>query len=91
MKNIEKENLLRLGNYRFFQNKDCEYFPCHKGISEEDFNCLFCFCPLYSKGQNCGGNFEMTKNNVKSCMNCARPHKRESYDVIMDILRQDLP
>ena len=30
--------------YKFFQNKKCEYFPCHKGIPEEDFNCLFCYC-----------------------------------------------
>ena len=30
----------------FFQNRPCEYFPCHKGIPEEAFNCLFCYCPL---------------------------------------------
>ena len=35
--------------YKFFQNKKCEYFPCHKGIPEEDFNCLFCYCPLYTR------------------------------------------
>ena len=29
-------------HYNFFQNKECEYFPCHKGVKEEDFNCLFC-------------------------------------------------
>ena len=39
--------------YKFFQNKKCEYFPCHKGIPEEDFNCLFCYCPLYTLGK-CG-------------------------------------
>ena len=35
-------------HYNFFQNKECEYFPCHKGVKEEDFNCLFCYCPLYT-------------------------------------------
>ena len=44
--------------YKFFQNKKCEYFPCHKGIPEEDFNCLFCYCPLYTLGKSCGGNCE---------------------------------
>ena len=28
-------------HYRFFQNRECEYFPCHQGIDPEDFNCLF--------------------------------------------------
>ena len=34
-------------NYKFVQNKACEYFPCHKTSDPENFNCLFCFCPLY--------------------------------------------
>ena len=51
-------------NYKFFQNNKCEYFPCHKGIPEEDFNCLFCYCPLYTLGKNCGGNCEFLENGV---------------------------
>ena len=62
-------------NYKFFQNNKCEYFPCHKGIPEEDFNCLFCYCPLYTLGKNCGGNCEFLENGVKSCMNCGFPHQ----------------
>ena len=45
-------------NYSFFSNKKCEYFPCHKvsdEIAEKDFNCLFCYCPLYLK-EKCPGN-----------------------------------
>ena len=30
----------------FFQNKACKSFPCHKIENPDDFNCLFCFCPL---------------------------------------------
>ena len=33
-------------HYAFFQNRDCEYFPCHATKHPEDFNCLFCYCPL---------------------------------------------
>ncbi len=65
---------------RFFQNKECEYFPCHRGIPEEDFNCLFCYCPLYALGKKCGGKWESMENGTKSCMNCAFPHRRENYD-----------
>jgi len=78
-----------MGSYRFFQNKDCEYFPCHKIDNIEDFNCLFCFCPLYAKGEKCGGDFSITKNGVKSCMSCSRPHQRESYDYIIEQLKKD--
>ena len=35
-------------SYRFFQNKSCEYFPCHEIKDSGDFNCLFCYCPLYA-------------------------------------------
>ena len=68
--------------YKFFQNKKCEYFTCHKGIPEEDFNCLFCYCPLYTLGKSCGGNCEFLENGVKSCMNCGFPHHRKNYDKI---------
>ena len=69
-------------NYKFFQNKKCEYFPCHKGADAENFSCLFCFCPLYALGDKCGGNFTYTKDGIKDCSNCLRPHKKENYDAI---------
>lgn len=69
-------------HYRFFQNRECEYFPCHQGIDPEDFNCLFCYCPLYLLGEECGGNFRWLENGVKDCSDCLFPHRRENYDVI---------
>ena len=41
-------------HYDFFQHKQCEYFPCHAGADPETFSCLFCYCPLYCLGENCG-------------------------------------
>ena len=75
-------------NYKFFQHKDCEYFPCHEGVSAEDFNCLFCYCPLYFLGRECGGSFTYTKKGIKNCMGCSRPHRRENYDVIIARLKE---
>ena len=49
-------------HYAFFSNKECEYFPCHAGADPENFNCLFCYCPLYALGDKCGGNFRMTES-----------------------------
>ena len=76
-------NIIMSEYYKFFQNTKCEYFPCHKGVPEEDFNCLFCYCPLYALGKSCGGNCEFLKNGIKSCMNCNFPHQRNNYDKII--------
>jgi len=70
-------------HYQFFQNRDCEFFPCHEGVSEENFNCLFCYCPLYTLGQRCGGNCVYLENGVKSCESCAFPHHRENYAAVV--------
>ena len=65
---------------RFFQNRECEYFPCHQGVPEEEFNCLFCYCPLYTLGKKCGGNFTYTEKGIKSCKDCSFPHRIENYE-----------
>lgn len=79
-----------MANYDFFQNRKCEYFPCHACSDENSFNCLFCFCPLYALGEKCGGNFTYTKEGIKDCSGCLRPHQRESYDSIMKMMPQVL-
>jgi len=75
---------------RFFCNRDCCYFPCHEGIPEESFNCLFCYCPLYLLGKECGGNFEYTENGIKSCKNCILPHQAQGYDRIIARISKNL-
>lgn len=82
-------------HYSFFTNRECEYFPCHKGADPDNFNCLFCYCPLYALGKKCGGNFIYRENGVKDCTNCMFPHLRESYGQItrryreiMDVARR---
>ena len=77
-------------HYDFFQNKECEYFPCHKGADPETFSCLFCYCPLYCLGESCGGNFRYTSKGIKDCTNCLRPHRRENYTAIRGQMRQVL-
>ena len=71
------------GDARFFQNRGCPYFPCHSGVEEKDFNCLFCYCPLYALGENCGGSFRYTDSGVKSCEGCSFPHRRENYEKLL--------
>ena len=75
-------------SYRYFANKECKYFPCHE--SKEDFNCLFCYCPMY-RFSDCPGNpcyFEKNGKKIKDCSNCNFPHCPENYDKIIEILRK---
>ena len=73
-----------MANYDFFQNRECEYFPCHPAADPESFSCLFCYCPLYALGENCGGNFTYTEKGFKDCSGCLRPHRRENYDAVTE-------
>ena len=74
---------------RFFENRDCEYFPCHKGLT--DFNCLFCYCPFYL-WEKCPGTPQFhTKDDgrvIKVCTNCTYPHDPGHYDDIMQRLSE---
>ena len=58
--------------YNFFQNKECEWFPCHKTNNTDEFSCLFCYCPLYPFDE-CGGNYKK-KGGIKDCSECLIPH-----------------
>ena len=69
-------------HFAFFANKECEYYPCHPVKEGEEFNCLFCYCPLYMLGRECGGNFKYLENGIKDCSDCTLPHRRESYGYI---------
>lgn len=66
-------------SFRYFQNRECQYYPCHKGADDERFNCLFCYCPLYTLGERCGGNFSYTDRGIKDCSNCTIPHQPKGY------------
>lgn len=72
----------------YFQNKDCEYFPCHKVSDSSDFNCLFCYCPLYALGDKCGGKFAYTDNGIKDCCGCLIPHSSGGYDYVISRFSQ---
>ncbi len=72
-------------NYKYFKNEKCEHFPCHK-LGGDFFNCMFCFCPLYTFGDKCGGNFTYTEKGVKDCSNCGFIHSEPGYDHVIKML-----
>ena len=84
---------MRSNSYSFFQNRECKFFPCHEVQDEDDFNCLFCYCPLYLD-DNCIGSPEYIitgrGQRIKDCSSCVVVHRPEMYDkVIAHLRRQD--
>ena len=75
-------------SYRFFQNQACAYFPCHRVKDSSDFNCLFCYCPLYALGDGCGGNCTYTAEGIKDCSACLLPHDPKGYEYITGCFRR---
>ena len=74
---------MKINDHTFFRNQDCPYFPCHKTLKSEDFNCMFCYCPLYTLGEACGGNFKYTSQGIKDCSQCILPHTKDGYSYIL--------
>lgn len=68
--------------FDFFQNTECEYFPCKQ---VDTLNCLFCFCPLYYA--DCGGDYSILGNGCKDCSKCTRPHEEDGYEYIIKRIR----
>ena len=80
-------------SHRFFNNQKCKYFPCHKisnkKFNKNNFNCLFCYCPLYPLGDKCSGNIKYSGDKgIKDCKDCFLPHIPEFYDTIVSILEK---
>ena len=75
-------------HFAFYQNRACECFPCHPGVDEASFSCLFCYCPLYALGEKCGGHFTYTERGIKDCSSCLIPHRRENYGYVTEKLSE---
>ena len=75
-------NFKAKGNHhKIFTNTDCEYFPCHTIEEGTQFNCLFCYCPLYFIP--CPGDYKRLDNGLKDCMGCTLPHEGEKSWYLM--------
>lgn len=77
----------------YFCNRECEYFPCHDMEASDVFNCLFCYCPLYTKPV-CPGTPQYMigaeGQRIRDCSKCSFPHHPANYDSIMKALAEHL-
>lgn len=44
---------------------------------------MFCYCPLYTLGEKCGGNCRYNEKGNKVCTDCVFPHRRENYAAVI--------
>ncbi len=77
-------------SYKYFENHDCKYYPCHEGMKE--MNCLFCYCPMHFLPECLGvpKYIERDGKKIKDCSGCMFPHKPENYDLIMEFLKKKI-
>ena len=87
-RNVTENSINQNNPSAFFENKECQYYPCHENLKE--CNCLFCYCPLYTKNPCPGNPTYIHKEDgriIKRCTDCTFPHKKENYSRIMRLLR----
>jgi Zn-finger protein len=80
--------------------ESCYWYPCHNGISLEEYDCRSCYCPLYKicskiKNDKFGGyllkyidNFGVNQE-VWACENCVILHKKEYVDYYNKFKKQN--
>ncbi len=76
------------GSTSFFVNRACRSFPCHD-VPENEFNCMFCYCPLYDV-KDCGGEYFYNDKGIKNCKDCGFPHFRDNYPKVIKKLKEKM-
>jgi Zn-finger protein len=81
---------------------NCYWYPCHKEIEDNEYDCRMCYCPLYetcSKLNNIlwGGyllRYQDDKGDNKevfACDKCTIFHKKENVEYYLSLKAKGLP
>ena len=70
-------------NYKFFQHKDCEFFPCTRLINRRISTACSAIVLCMRSATN-AWNFQYTDTGFKDCTNCMFPHVRSNYEKILE-------
>ena len=76
-------------SYKYFENTDCEFYPCHKTVGSGGHNCLFCYCPFHADGE-CPGSPKYLPNDIKDCSDCTFIHDPRNYEKIISEINRRL-
>ena len=79
--------------WKHLKDKNCEFYPCHKDISEHIFNCRFCYCPAFLI-PNCpgieSGYATILQNGWKTCEHCTINHDVNKFQIIIDAVSKEI-
>ncbi|MCR4590459.1 MAG: cysteine-rich small domain-containing protein [Lachnospiraceae bacterium] len=70
-----------MNTFKYFENRECKFYPCHEMGDKGGVNCLFCYCPLYFM-KDCPGTYHYVEKGgkkIKSCVDCTFPHEEGNY------------
>lgn len=82
VKLLDAKTILKLEteNYKGFQNKACEFWPCHPEDKMDGMGCLACYCPLYFLA--CPGNYTRLDDGRKDCSQCTVTHAKGGWEIV---------
>lgn len=85
----QPKDIVQTIHFKGYTNTKCEFLPCHKGVGDE-FNCLFCYCPLAYL--ECIGPYKVFTDKHgqqrKDCSGCKLPH--DGYEKSWQFIQNSL-
>lgn len=75
---------LQTENYKGFQNKACEFWPCHPEEEMDGMGCLSCYCPLYFL--TCPGKYTRLPDGRKDCSQCTLVHSKGGWEIVQQYM-----
>lgn len=83
---LDAQTILQLDTAHFkgFQNKSCEFWPCHSEAEMDGMGCMSCYCPLYFIA--CPGNYTRLPDGRKDCSQCTIIHRKGGWDIVQQYM-----
>lgn len=81
---------------------NCYWYPCHNNITDEEYDCRMCYCPLYKECSTVnntkwgGYNLKYTdkdgnEKEVFACENCTIFHKKKNIEYYLSLKSKGVP
>lgn len=76
-------------NFKGFQNRKCEFWPCHPEEEMGGMGCMSCYCPLYYL--KCPGTYTRLADGRKDCSQCTIVHRAGGWEIVQQYMGDPKP